>query len=90
MSSVRIILQIMQAAAALLPRLLGWLLAWLPAWLERRRVEKERAEAEARAAAVRADPAAAWLRKFNSQANPGGDSGHGSDQAGVAEPHRDA
>ena len=87
---MRIILQIMQAAAALLPRLLGWLLAWLPAWLlawrDRRRVEKERAEAEARAAAVRADPAAAWLRKFNSQANPGGDSG----QAGVAEPHRDA
>ena len=80
---MRIILQIMQAAAALLPRLVGWLLAWLPAWLERRRVEKERAEAEARAAAVRADPAAAWLRKFNSQANPGGPAGKaGTDQPG--------
>ena len=75
---MQVVLKILAALASALPSFL--------AWRDRRRVEKERAEAEARAAAVRADPAAAWLRKFNSQANPGGDSG----QAGVAEPHRDA
>ena len=78
---------------ALLAKILTALASALPsflAWLDKRRAEKEQAEAQARAAAVRADPAAEWLRKFNSQANPGSDSGHGSDQAGVAEPHRDA
>ena len=68
------ILQILAAAAP----------AFL-AWLERRQVEKKQAEAESRRAAVRNDPAAAWLRKFNSQANPGPANPPGTDQ-----PRRDA
>ena len=72
---MQVVLKILAALASALPSFL--------AWPDRRRVEKERAEAEARAAAVRADPAAAWLRKFNSQANPGSDSGQaGTDQPG--------
>ena len=72
---MQVVLKILAALASALPSFL--------AWRDRRRVEKERAEAEARAAAVRADPAAAWLRKFNSQANPGGPAGKaGTDQPG--------
>lgn len=66
------ILQILAAAAP----------AFL-AWLERRQVEKEQAEAEARRATVRDDPAAAWLRKFNSQANS-----NPADPAGTDQPDR--
>lgn len=59
--------KILQALAAAVPAFL--------AWLERRQAAKSQAEAEARRAAVRDDPGSAWVRKFNSQANPSSDSG---------------
>lgn len=66
--------KILQALAAALPAFL--------AWLERRQAAKEQAEAETRRAAVRDDPADAWLRKFNSQANPDASGQAGTDQSG--------
>ena len=69
-----IILKVIQALAAALPALISW-------W-ERRQAAKAQAEAQARADAVRADPGAEWMRKFNAQANPGG----APNQAGVDQP----
>ena len=70
------ILQILAAAAP----------AFL-AWLERRQVEKKQAEAESRRAAVRNDPAAAWLRKFGGK-QPGAGDDNASDTPAPGEPDR--
>lgn len=56
------ILKILSALAAIIPSLLDW-------W-QRRQAAKAQAETEARVADIRSDPANAWMRKFNEQANP--------------------
>ena len=69
---------------ALLGKILQVLAAVVPAflaWLERRQAAKEQADAEARRAAVRDDPAGEWLRKFNIQANPDASGQTGTDQS---------
>ena len=65
--------KILQILAAAVPALLDW-------W-NKRQADRAQAEAEARRAAVRDDPADAWLRKFNSQANPGHADPPGTDQS---------
>ena len=74
-----IIFKIIQALAAAVPALLNW-------WAQRKAAESQ-AEAEARVADIRRDPAGEWLRKFNSQANPDGSA---SGAPGADQPRRDA
>ena len=73
---------------ALLGKIISALIAALPAvldWWRQRQTAKNQAEAEARVAAIRSDPAAAWLRKFNEQASPGA----ASDQTSTDQPDAD-
>lgn len=59
---------------ALFIRLLSLLVPCIPGimdWLAKRKAAKAQAEAQARADAIRADPAAEFLRKFNGPAKPG-------------------
>ena len=57
------ILKILSALAAIIPSVMDW-------W-QRRQAAKAQVETEAHVADIRADPANAWMRKFNEQANPG-------------------
>ena len=66
--------KIIQILAAAVPALLDW-------W-NKRQADQAQVEAEARRAAVRNDPVSAWLRKFNSQADPGPADPPGTDQSG--------
>ena len=75
---VSIISKVIQVLAAALPALLSW-------W-EGRKAQQAQAAFEDRVADVRADPAGAWLRKFNSQANPGDNSGDNSGASGADQP----
>ena len=70
--------KILQILAAALPALLDW-------W-SRRKAEQSQAEAEARVADIRRDSAGEWLRKFNSQDNPDGNTtgAPGADKPGSA------
>lgn len=70
--------KILQILAAVLPALLDW-------WSRRKAAEKQ-AEAETRVADIRRDHGNEWLRKFNSQANPDGNS---SGAPGAGEPDDD-
>lgn len=70
--------KILQILAAALPALLDW-------WA-RRKAAQSQAEAETRVADIRRDPAGEWLRKFNSQANPNGNS---SGAPGADQPDND-
>ena len=72
---------------ALLGKIISALIAALPAvldWWQRRQAVKAQADAQDRVDAVRNEPAAAWLRKFNEQANPG--SGNAPDAPGSNQP----
>lgn len=70
--------KIIQSLAAIIPAVLDW-------WAKRKAAEKQ-AEAETRVADIRRDPGNEWLRKFNSQANPDGNS---SGAPGAGEPDDD-
>lgn len=72
---------------ALLGKILQILAAAVPAlleWWRKHEAAREQTEAEARRAAVRDDPTPAWMRKFNSRANP-----DASNQAGTDQPDGD-
>ena len=71
--------KILQILAAIIPAVLDW-------WSRRKAAEKQ-AEAETRVADIRRDPGNEWLRKFNSQANPDGNS---SGAPGADQPKGDA
>lgn len=62
-----VVAKIITALAAILPAIVEW-------WAKRRAAQ-EQAAAEARRAAVRDDPGAAWLRKFGAA-----DKQHGDDK----------
>ena len=66
------LLKIIQTLAAAIPALLDW-------WQQRQDAQA-REKAADRVADIRRDPAAEWLRKFNSQTKPG------ADPAGTAGP----
>lgn len=68
------LLKILSALAAIIPSVMDW-------W-QRRQAAQAQAETEARVADIRADPAGAWMRKFNEQANPGAV----ADKAGPGQP----
>ena len=71
-----VVAKIIAALAAILPAIVEW-------WAKRRAAQEQAATAD-RVAAIRSDPAAAWLRKFNEQANPG--SGNAPDAPGSNQP----
>ena len=73
---------------ALLGKIISALIAALPAvldWWQQRQTARKQAEAETRVAAIRRDPAAAWLRKFDGQ-QPGADSDSAPDMPSPGEP----
>ena len=75
---------------ALLGKIISALIAALPAvldWWQRRQVAKAQAETETRVAAIRSDPAAAWLRKFGGK-QPGAGDDNASDTPAPGEPDR--
>ena len=72
-----VVAKIIAALAAILPAIVEW-------WAKRRAAQEQAATAD-RVADVRADPAAAWLRKFNEQASPGA----ASDQTSTDQPDAD-
>ena len=73
-----VVAKIIQALAAIIPFIVEW-------WAKRK-AAKSQAESEARVADIRANPGSEWLRKFNSQANPDGNS---SGAPGADEPRGD-
>lgn len=75
---------------ALLGKIISALIAALPAvldWWRQRQTARNQAEAEARLAAIRSDPAAAWLRKFGGK-QPGAGDDNASDTPAPGEPDR--
>ena len=73
-----LVLKIFNALAAIAP--------FIAQWWAKRRAAKDKAAVDARNADIRAEPAGEWLRKFNSQANPDGNS---SSAPGTDQPDND-
>lgn len=74
------LLKILTALASVIPAVLSW-------W-RGRQAKREQAAVQARADAIRADPAPEWMRKFGEQSGPGG--APNAHQAGADEHHPNA
>ena len=73
-----VVAKIIQALAAIIPLITEW-------WAKRKAAQ-DKASVEARNADIRDEPGPGWVRKFNSQANPDGNS---SGAPGADEPRGD-